>query len=177
MRICLAFRFAFLFLIGIFSSSGYADHEKEANFYILYGVADYEDEFVSGLDPTGIAIRFVPATDKWFGYEARLGFGISEGSDNGVEVDVQTIVGFYLNAHSNIGNALSVYGVAGYTWVRYDLKSGGTPSLSSEDESGFGYGFGIDLGKQNSMKLNLEFMQILDKSDFDLSTISIGVSF
>ena len=185
MKLYLMFRIAILFLFGIFSSPGFAEHEKEAHFYILYGIADYEDDLVSGLDPTGVVIRFVPATDNWFGYEGRLGLGISEGSDNidvppgpgKVEVDVQSIAGLYLNAHTDIGNAISVYGVAGYSWVRYDLEIDDTPLLDSEDETGFAYGFGLEIGKQNSTKLNLEFMQYLDKSDFDLSAISLGVSF
>lgn len=185
MNSCLVFRLVILLSIGAFVSPLYAEHKKEADFYLLYGVGDYEDDLASGLDPTGIAIRFVPATDNWFGYEGRLGFGISEGKDNiesltgdgKVEVDVNSIVGLYLNAHSNISNTFLVYAVAGITWIRYDLEFEDRLLLDAEDESGFTYGFGIDIGKADSLKFNLEFMQYLDKSEFDLSAISIGISF
>ena len=175
----------FSFVIIISSSTGYAEHKKEADFYLLYGMADYEDDLVSGLDPTGLVIRFLPVTDRWFGYEGRLGLGISEGKDNidsspgsgEIVVDVHTIAGLYLNAHSSISDVFLVYGVAGVTWVRYDLEFDGTRLLDAEDESGFAYGFGVDIGKHNGMRFNLEFMQYLDKSDFDLSAVSVGVSF
>ena len=185
MRFCTLYRLALLFLMSVFWLPGYAEHEKEADFYLLYGVADYEDDLVSGLDPTGVAIRFVPATDRWFGYEGRIGLGISEGKDNvdtltgtvEVEVDVHTIVGLYLNAHTNISDTFLVYGLAGFSWVRYSLEFDDTTLQDTEDESGFTYGFGIDIGSHKSLTLNLEFMQYLDKSDFDLSVVSLGISF
>ncbi len=185
MRFYFAISLVILFSAGVFSPPGYAEHDKEARFGLLYGVADLENDFVSGLDPSGIVVRFVPVTDTWFGYEARLGLGISEGKDDidsargsgEVEVDIQTIAGLYLNAHSSLSNVFTVYGVAGLTWIRYDLEFDGRLLQDAEDESGFAYGFGVDIGKQDNLKVNLEFMQYLDKSDFDLSTIGIGISF
>lgn len=168
-----------------FSLPSIADTERKADLVIQYATADYDDDLASGIDPTAIVFRFVPATDNLFGYEGRLGLGISEGSDTidsafgrgELEVDVHTLLGLYLNTRSSIGDLVSVYGVIGFSWVRYDLIFNDTPLLYAEDESGLSYGFGIDLGKQDSVRFNLEFMQYLDKDDFDVSAVSLGVVF
>ncbi len=172
-------------MIGIFSSPVYAEEGKDAALVIQYAIADYEDDLASGIDPTAIVFRFVPKTDNLIGYEGRLGLGLSEGSDTidsvfgrgEIEVDLHTVIGFYLNARTSIGELATVYGLIGYTWVRYDLKFDDTLLLDAEDETGLSGGFGIDLGKQGGVRLNLEYMQYLDKDDFDISVVSLGVLF
>lgn len=152
---------------------------------MLYGVADYSDEFASGIDPTAVVFRFIPVTDDWYGFEARLGVGVSRSSDTvdldsgaaEIEVDVHTVLGLFLNAHSSIGESAAIYGLIGFGSVRYDLKVNDTLEKAAEDESGLAYGFGVNFGKQSGIQWNLEYMQYLDKSDFELSAISVGVVF
>ncbi len=172
-------------LIVFFGQPSFAAHDKEARLGILYGVADYSDDLVSDLDPTAVVFRFVPVTDKWFGFEGRLGLGAAEGSDTvnsfpggaEIEVDVHSVLGLFLNAHSNIGQLASIYGLVGFGWVRYDLRVNDTLEKAAEDESGMAYGLGMNFGKQGGIQWNLEYMQYLDKSDFDLGAISVGVLF
>lgn len=100
--------------------------------------------------------------------------------DISVELEVDTVLGLYLVGQTTAGGAVSVYGIVGFTLVDFtvDVDGGILGSGSdSDDESDLSYGFGANFDVSDKVSLNIEFMQYLDKDDFEASAVSVGVLF
>ena len=98
--------------------------------------------------------------------EGRLGLGATD--DAGVEIDRMT--GVYLSGHLPLGEQASLYALVGHSNVK--VSDGGA---GSESQSGFSYGFGVDLYPSEEFGVNLEYTQYLDETEVDLSAVSLGV--
>jgi opacity protein-like surface antigen len=79
-----------------------------------------------------------------------------------------------------LNESSSIYALIGFTKVDGTIAAYvswlGSGSVS-EDETGLSYGIGADIGIANNVALNLEYVQYLDKSDFDISALAAGIKF
>ena len=151
---------------------------------IQYAQID-EEEF--DLEPTAVVLRLGKMTDQGYGYEFRLGTGLSGDDrtefvpffgDVTVDLEVDSLIGVYLLAEADVGPA-SVYGIIGFTRVDFtlDVEIGTLSDDDSDDESDLSFGFGATFGQSDKARFNLEYMQYLDKNDVDASAISFGILF
>ena len=171
-----------------FGSSANAANGNQNQPYYGVQYAQVEEDNLE-LEPTAAVFRLGSMTDQGVGYELRLGTGLSSDDlsetlpffgDVELELEIDTLIGVYLVAEGKIGPAGSIYGIIGYSMIDYTLKADSSvfgSDSESDDESDLSFGFGANLGKSDSVRFNIEYMQYLDKDDIDASAISFGVLF
>lgn len=146
--------------------------------------ADFPEDF----GPTGLIGRAGSNINEYISIEGRLGFGLSDDTITAtqnfttasVSVELDTLIGLYGVGRVPLGNSSSLYAVVGLTQVEatesYSSTAIGSASFS-EDESDFSYGIGADIGILYNVAVSVEYVQYIDKSDVDVSAISLGVKF
>ncbi len=171
---------------SLYGSKAVADIGGEIYYGFQYAQVD-EDDF--DLEPTVGIFRIGSMGDNGVGFEGRIGVGISDDDvsatdpflgDISLELEVDTVLGVYLVGQTTTDSAVSVYVIVGFTMVDFtvDVDAGILGSASdSDDESDLSYGFGANFDVSDKVSLNIEFMQYLDKDDFEASAISLGVLF
>ncbi len=153
-----------------------------------YGCFGQVDEDDIDLEPTVGMFRIGSMGENGVGFEGRIGMGLSDDDisefdpflgDISLELEVDTVLGIYLVEQTTIG-AASVYGIIGFTKVDFtvdvDLGILGSDS-ESDDESDLSYGIGANFEISDKAAINIEFMQYLDKDDFEASALSVGILF
>ena len=171
-----------------FMRAGIADSVDENYFGIQYGIAQYNEDGISQeFNPTMLIGRFGHYFHPNFSLEGRLGLGLQDdtqrlpefgvsGLDATLELDY--ILGVYGKGHLNLTDSFSIYGVLGASEVKGTASLPSFPELNgNETNSGVSYGVGADLGIGKNMALNLEYMMYLDKSEFDIGVIGLGMVF
>jgi len=187
MRIKVVSLIVILSIFGsLYGSRAVADIGGETYFGFQYAQVDEDD---LDLEPTVGIFRIGSMGDNGVGFEGRIGVGLSDDDisasdpflgDISLELEVDTVLGLYLVGQTTAGGAVSIYGIVGFTMVDFtvDVDAGILGSASdSDDESDLSYGFGANFDVSDKVSLNIEFMQYLDKDDFDASAVSVGVLF
>ena len=100
--------------------------------------------------------------------EIRMGKGIGEDSVGAAEAEIESIGGLYGTYHWNLGNQLSVYGIAG--WSRASVKLSGNGGSVQDDDNGLSYGAGIKISI-----LSIEYMSYLDTSHVEADVVAVGL--
>jgi len=184
----LSMAFSLLLLSGLFHSTAIASSENGIYSGVQYANAAYDKNGVPDLEPTLAVFRIGSMFNEGFGFEGRIGIGLSDDAtrfndpDLGnadFKIDIENFLGLYLLGRSGIGDAASVYLLLGFTAsvVTASIDTAATTGSVSEDESDLSYGFGLDFNISDSYSLNIEYMSYLDKDDFTVDTISIGIQF
>lgn len=179
----------FIVLAGMLltvTKTAIADSESNNYIGVQYGVGMYEEDGISEeFRPTALIARlgwnFMPG----FSIEGRLGVGLQEDTQSlpefgglDAELELDSIYGIYGTARLKLNDSFSMYGVLGASQVK------GTASLSdyptekqTETNSGVSYGVGADFAVGNDVAVNIEYMQYLDKPDYEIGAIALGVVF
>lgn len=171
-----------------FMRAGIADSENKNYVGIQYGIGQYNEDGISQeFNPSILIGRFGRYLHPNFSLEGRLGIGLQDdtqflpelgvsGQDATLELDY--ILGVYGTGHFNLTDSFSVYGVLGASSVKGTASLPSFPAIkSTENNSSVSYGIGADLGISNNIALNLEYMMYLDKPEYDLSVIGLGIVF
>ncbi|XKF16790.1 porin family protein [Halomonas sp. BLK-85] len=110
-----------------------------------------------------------------FAIEGRLGTGISDDTVQGVDFEIDSIVGVYGVGHLPLGNIASAYAVVGYS--RAELTAS-TSGLSVDDnDSDFSYGAGFQVKITPTLSGHVEYMSYLDKSNYDFTAVGLGLNY
>jgi len=169
--------------------------DASGNYYagVQYVLATYDEDGMEEFKPTALGIRLGMHLNDNFSIEGRLATGMEDDSindtlpppDDDINVtltaELDILSGVYGIGHLNVTEALSVYGLIGYTYAEWTAKgkatvSGGSVSASSSnDDAGLSVGFGAEFDMTENLALNLEYTQYLDESDYDISAIGLGV--
>jgi opacity protein-like surface antigen len=170
------------------TESAIAGSADETYIGVQYAVGNYDENGISeDFNPTVFVGRFGRYFTPNFSVEGRLGLGLQDdtqflpefgvgGMDATLELD--SIIGVYATGHINLTESTSIYGLLGVSRVKGATSVPAIPGLkSTEDNSGLSYGIGADVGIGNNVALNIEYVQYLDKSDFDLGMLGLGVVF
>jgi outer membrane immunogenic protein len=175
--------------LGSMSGNAFAGLTEGAYAGVQYASFDFSFEDVSeDFSPTGLIGRAGSNINQYFSIEGRLGIGLSDDaltvSDGvntaSVSIEVDTLIGIYGVGHVPLGKSSSIYALVGLTQVdatRSAAMTGSASASLSDDESDLSYGIGADIGILYNLWINVEYVQYLDKSDFDLSAIALGVKF
>ena len=146
------------------------------------------DEEIQGdeldFDPTALVGRVGYGVMDNFAIEGRLGTGFSDDSvsrtGNGnvvtITVDIDHISGVYAVSYLPIGNAFSLYSVAGFTSTSVTATvdvNNFTGFEDSGDDSGFSYGVGAELGITDKVSGYAEWVRYLD----DVSGVTAGAKY
>ncbi len=148
---------------------------------IQYAISTYSEDGISEEpNPTALIGRLGVNVTDVFSVEGRLGLGLQDDTVNvfgtDVTMEIDSLIGIYGVGHININRTSSLYGLLGLTRAEATLSAPGFIS-ESNDETGLSFGVGADIGIGNNVALNIEYVQYLNKSDFDFSAIAFGVKF
>ena len=119
--------------------------------------------------------------NKNFSFEGRLGLSTDTGEtypypnwDKSLGVD--KLFGVYGVGHSKISEPISVYGLIGYTRVDVTVSAYGL-GTESVDDYDLSFGLGLDMAIGDYWTLNIEYIQYLSNSEFDINATAIGATY
>ncbi len=169
------------------TGAGTAGTEGENYVGAQYAVSYYNEDGISKeFSPTLVIARLGRFFTPNFAIEGRLGFGLQDdtqflaefGSGYDATVELERVVGLYATGHINLTESASIYGVLGASKVKGTTSVPSFAGLeASGDESSVSYGIGADIGIGSNVALNIEYIRYLDKSEFDLDAVAVGVVF
>ena len=143
----------------------------------------YDEDFVADdAEPTALIGRLGHFMADNIALEGRLGTGLNEdtvrvpdGTGGSVPVDVEldSLFGFYLVGHLPLGHAGSLYGLAGYTSAKAKASVDGY--TFTESDSGLSWGIGGEFYATPTLAINAEYTQYLDETGYDLSALGLGL--
>ena len=169
-------KYSFIVILLLISAPVYAGGQGTNYIGLQYALVTYEEEGFDDVEPTALVGRLGHFVTDNVAVEGRLGFGVQDDEvevDLGflgtvdVEVEIEHLFGIYAAIHSSSTSDISVYGLLGFS--QGELEASALGEEVSEDESGFSYGFGL-----NIHKFNIEYMSYLDEDDFEVTAISLG---
>lgn len=156
---------------------------------IQYAITDFSFEGVSeDFSPTGLIGRAGSNMNQYVSIEGRLGFGLSDDTVTAtdgvttasISIELDTLIGIYGVGHVPLGKSSSIYALLGLTRVDATASASLTgfgSASESDDETDLSYGIGADIGILYNLWVNVEYVQYIDKSDFDVSAIALGLKF
>lgn len=143
---------------------------------VQFSQFEYDQNEAGSVDPTMVLGRFGGAVDQYFGFEARLGLGLSGDSmsidDESAEVDIDYLVGGYGVARLPIAGTITPYGIAGVTLA--DFSADSDAIKASGTETGLSWGIGVEASVTPVASVGLEYMQYFDDSSYDVTALSLG---
>lgn len=167
--------FCALIVLVFCSSPAMAIDEYTSYFGFDYMLTDFEDDSGVSADLDAAAVRFGSYLSENAALEARLGFSASDDTVtvNSVNVDYEldNFVGVYARGILPY-QTVELYGIVGLT--RADLSVSQLGNLADGDETGFSYGVGLDFKIGERVAIGLEYMMLIDSSDYELTTTNIG---
>nr|WP_299379424.1 porin family protein [uncultured Halomonas sp.] len=171
-----------LLLAGLISGPVLADNTGTTYAGLQYAKVSYEADYDIEADPTMVVGRLGHYLTDYFSVEGRVGLGLSDddvtvdGHDANATAEIDHLIGAYAVGHLPVTQYVSIYALAGFAQIEGTLD---TPYGSeSDDDSGFSFGVGGEVNFFSPrFSGTLEYMSYLDKSDYEVSAISAGVSY
>ena len=169
-------KYWFTGIVFLMGSPAYAAGQGSSYVGAQYALVTYDEEGFDDVEPTALVGRLGHFVNDNVAIEGRIGLGLQDDEvevDLGflgtvdVEVEVENLFGIYAAIHSSSSSDTSFYGIFGFT--QGELEASALGIDVSEDESGFSYGFGLNINK-----FNIEYMSYLDEDDFEVTAISLG---
>lgn len=168
-------------LTTLASTTALADTAGETYVGGQFAQITYDEDGFSEAEPTAIIGRLGYFFADHFAMETRLGFGLGDDSINAygydIDVEVDTMIGFYGLGNLPLNDMFSVYALAGLTRGELTAKADGYNASATADDSGFSYGAGVQARFNQSVSAHLEYMSYLDESDYSVSGLAAGINF
>lgn len=174
-----------LFCLGVSTVSGLAPIAAEASgVYKSGGVGAYAganynffniDSGSSDADVGGLAAKVGVLATPYFGVEARGGFGVDDDRVGGVDVSIDNYFGGYVTLNLANESPATPYAIFGLT--RLEIEQKGLLFTTTEDESDFSYGLGVNIEMAPQVSGNLEYMRYFDKDGTTVDGLGLGVAF
>ena len=147
----------------------------------------YEQQGAPEFNPSALIGRLGYYVTDNVAIEGRLGSGLSSddtdirvnGANINAEVDLKGLAGAYAVGHLPISRAMSVYGLAGFSYAEAEITtSAGSLSRSqTTDDTGFSYGVGVQAGLTEAVSGYVEWASYLDQDAYEATGITIGASY
>lgn len=143
---------------------------------LQFGQFKYDQNEVDSVDPTMVVGRFGQSIDQYFGFEGRLGLGLSGDSttvdDEKFGVDIDYMLGGYGTARFPISDSIMPYAIAGVTFA--DFSADGDDVAGSGTQTSLSWGIGVEASVSPVASVGLEYMQYFDDSAYDVTALSLG---
>lgn len=170
----------FIVISLVTALSGIVHAESTTGFYGGVSIAKLELDYKeSGYEPSPSVIAFTIGNriTENLAIEARLGTGISDGSDNvmGTDIDlsVDSFVGVYGKAIAPLSDVFELYAMAGYTRGELTLKGMGMKLTDSDSD--FSYGVGGSFAVSEKFSINGEYARLFSGDGYDVDSLSLGL--
>ena len=131
-------------------------------------------------DVTAARLRAGTMLNRWFGVEAHVGMGVDDDTQQmipGVGTSATTLelnkaYGLYGVARLPMGRG-GLFTYAGYAYVDTEVAIRGFSA--SQEENGLSYGAGLDIPAPWGMSLELDYKQVLDEGNLNLTSFGVGL--
>lgn len=141
---------------------------------------DYQDTQVSEVSTSALRLQAGAQLSDGVAIEAHYGVGLGEetiqfqGAAQTLEIDHFRAV--YVKPMLPVNPQVSAYGLLGYAEAQMlvDTQQGGAPQRFRE--YGTSYGVGAQLHLNPYTALTIEYVRLLDETDFDASSLGVGVN-
>ncbi|MEH6641384.1 porin family protein [Vreelandella glaciei] len=160
------------------STSAFANSAGDGYFGALASHYTFDVEGASDdLNPTGLTLRGGYFLTDNVAVEGRLGTGLSDDTVSGTSTDAELdqLLGVYVTGYLPVNDVFSFYGLIGFTYAEATLSN--RFASISDDDDGFSYGVGGQVNFTPAVSGQIEYVSYLDKSDYNLSAASIGLSY
>lgn len=164
--------FLSLFSVGFASAT---ELYGEINTAYVFSKIDNEK-----FNPHALEARFGFYLEQQVGLEAYYGTGLSDDSQLGIDLSLNTLAGINLRFESpETKDGMKVFVLLGYGMSEWDVDRSGTGEPGKVDFDDFSYGGGLEWRINNSKNwfINLRGQSFLNKDDLSLSTGSLGVRY
>ena len=111
----------------------------------------------------------------YLGIEARGGFGVDDERVGGVDYSLDNFFGGYATLNLANESPATPYVIFGVTRVEVEAKS--FLGTTTEDESDFSYGAGVNVELAPEVSGNVEYMRYYDKDGSTVDGLGLGVTF
>ncbi len=149
-----------------------------------YMFFDYQCKGSSGADITALRARMGYYLSPHFAIEGLVGIGVNDDSymgyiDNfGVgslvefEVELDSLIGIYFRGELLAKDIIKFYCVIGVSKI--ELTSSSFNYDESDDETDLSIGIGLEIKLIKNVGINVEYMSLMEKDDYDITTTSLG---
>lgn len=152
---------------------------------LQYSQLSYEHGNVPGeFEPSALMLRVGGDINQYIAVEARAGAGT--GSDKHVslvggtpttfQMELDYLYGLYAVGRFPVASFLDIYAVGGYSRGKATVGTVSPAVTDKAAENGVSYGFGVNLKIDEAAAITLEYMSYLNKSNFDATALSIGIT-
>lgn len=159
-----------LVLFFLFTANTHAYESGDTYIGVQFGQSTAEIGGIDDIENTYGLVRFGGYVTSNIAIDFRYGDGIDDDTLMGVDFSIDRIFGLYALYHLPLSSSVSIYGLLGYTEADWKAEANGGLLLEEEDD--ISYGIGLDLGF-----INIEYVQVLDDSDFEVEVVSIGYTY
>lgn len=140
----------------------------------LYGSASYgllETEVGStDFDTPTLNLAFGGQFNRHFALEGRLGFGVDDDTENGLNVEIDDYLAVYAKGILPVSDVVSIYGLLGIAETTIDTNFG------DEDDDDISYGIGMSARLNNGIDLFGEYISLYDDDNVEIGGINLGAS-
>ena len=155
-----------------------AETASSAYMGIQYAIGDASiDDQPESFSPTTLVARVGKYYRSHYSLEGRLAIPLQDDtattSAGDTTVGLFGIFGAYGTARMTLLKRYSLYGIAGFSAVSWEVEVASVER--SDTDVGFSYGAGIGIGFGRSA-LNIEYLSYLDETEFDLDAFSLGLT-
>jgi opacity protein-like surface antigen len=144
-----------------------------------YSTFEYQDTDItnSTFEPDGVTLRIGIEPVDWLGLEIRGATGLNEDTRRilGVNTDFELdhLYGAYAKLGLPISDVVMPYVIGGKSEIKGTAKAVGFEESDSVRDTS--YGGGVDSNVSESLGLNVEYMQYLDKDSQELTAWNFGL--
>lgn len=141
-----------------------------------YVLSKIEDET---FNPLALEARVGFYLEQQVGLELYYGTGLSDDTEVGIELSLNSIAGVNLRFESPEAQGMKVFILLGYGMTEWDVDRSGTgePGKVDFDDYNIGGGFEWRIGKSENWFVNLRGERFLNKDNIRLNTGSLGVRY
>ena len=166
-----------LLLLALFGTGYASATELYGEINTHYTFAKIDDE---KFNPVALEARVGIYLEKQLGLEAYYGTGLTDDSQAGLDLELNTIAGVNLRFESpETKDHMKIFILLGYGMTEWDVDRSDTGSPGKVDFDDFNYGGGFEwrLGKSERWFWNIRGQRFLNKNDISLSSGSLGVRY
>jgi len=155
-----------------------------------YAMANYEmDTGFDTLDikPTALRMRLGSTLNDYLAIELHGAFGLSDDTDTvdvlgesiSAQYEIDSALGVFIKARAPVGERFGLFAMLGYSRLegsyRIDAPSVAIVESGSESESDVSMGLGADFRMTDRLYLNADYLQLLDKSGVEVTSLNLGL--
>lgn len=145
----------------------------------LYGGLNYSfiniDNGRDDVDVGTLSAKVGGRVTPFFGLEARGGFGVDDDRIGGVDYSLDNFFGGYATLNLANESPATPYVIFGFT--RLEVEAESFLGTTTEDESDFSYGAGVNVELSQEVSGNVEYMRYYDKDGSTVDGLGLGVTF